>query len=58
MTTNQQYTTATNLQGPNLSGNLTSTQKYFNNFYSIDSVTVLPMILFLAFFKNFIKIKN
>ena len=36
MTTNQQYSTATNLQGPNLSGVNTSTQKYFNNFYSID----------------------
>ena len=53
MTTNQQYTTATNLQGPNLSGSLTTTQKYFNNFYTLDYSTGPANDAIIAFFEQY-----
>jgi len=58
MSTNQQYTTATNLQGPNLSSALVSTQKYFNNFYSIDYSTGPANDAIIAFFEQYTQNKK
>jgi oligoendopeptidase F len=58
LSTNQQYTTATNLQGPDLAGLLTSTQKYFNNFYSIDYSTGPANDAVVAFFEQYTKNKK
>ena len=55
MTTNQ-FTTATNLTGPDLSpaATATDTRKYFNNFYSIDmSVTANTDSALIAFFEEY-----
>jgi hypothetical protein len=58
MATNQQYTTATNLQGPNLSGSLTSTQKYFNNFYTLDYSTGPANDAIIGFFEQYTQNKQ
>mgnify|MGYP006269591231 CR=1 FL=1 len=52
MADNQQYATATNLSGPDLSNSLTSTQKYFNNFYTIDYSTGPANDAIVAFFEQ------
>ena len=55
MTTNQ-FTTATNLTGPDLSpvSATTDTRKYFNNFYSMDlTVSVQTDTALVSFFEEY-----
>lgn len=58
MTTNQ-ITTATNLQGPDLSNVASSTQKYFNNFYAIDfNVSAGANDAMIGFFEQYTQNKT
>jgi hypothetical protein len=58
MATSNNQTTATNLSGPNLSPKGESTQKYFNNFYSIDMSTGPANDAVIGFFEQYTKNKK